>query len=403
MISSIALIVLLFTWYIGGAVANNVTVAATLKNLSENSQSESLAQLSSSSQSINKLHGIDFSPYMDGQNPEYGSKVSREQATERLTIIAPYTSWIRTYGTESGLEYIGPVAHEMGLKTAIGAWLSGDTEANDRQINELINESKAGYVDLAIVGSETLLRNDLTEDQLIKYIKYVKKAVPGVNVTTADTYDQLLKHPRVMAECDVIMYNSYPYWKGVSIDDAIEIQDNVYKSIADQVKNKSITVSETGWPSAGNTIGSAVPSPQNSTRYFKEFVSWARKNNVQYFYFEAFDESWKANNEGPQGARWGIWDKDGNMKPGMEKILLGKEPEAITLGANFSDNATPGKATNISEETVTKIQGSETGIINNDTVNEEQETEQKDSPNTPGFEVVYAVICLLTVFLHKRK
>jgi len=65
----------------------------------------------------------------------------------------------------------------MGLKTAIGAWLSGDTEANGKQINELINQSKAGYVDLAIVGSETLLRNDLTEDQLIKYIQYVKKAV----------------------------------------------------------------------------------------------------------------------------------------------------------------------------------------------------------------------------------
>lgn len=374
----------------------------TTDNFPNNSQSESLAQLSSSSQSINKLHGVDFSPYMDGQNPEYGSKVSREQVIERLRIIAPYTTWIRTYGTESGLEYVGPVAHEMGLKTAVGAWLSGDTEANDRQINELINQSKAGYVDLAIVGSETLLRNDLTEDQLIKYVKYVKKVVP-CNVTTADTYDELLKHPRVMAECDVIMYNSYPYWEGVSIDDTIEVQDKVYKSIADQVKNKPIIVSETGWPSMGNTIGSSVPSSQNSTRYFSDFVSWARENNIQYFYFEAFDESWKANNEGPQGAHWGIWDKDGNMKPGMEKILLGKEPEAITPGANYSSNATTGKATSIPEETVTKIHGSETGIINNNTVNEEQKTEQKENSNTPGFEVVYAIICLLTVFLQKRK
>ncbi|HWQ50043.1 MAG TPA: hypothetical protein VN414_14085 [Methanosarcina sp.] len=121
------------------------------------------------------------------------------------------------------------------------------------------------------------------------------------------------------------------------------------------------------------------------------------------FYFEAFDESWKATNEGPQGVHWGIWDKDGNMKPGMEKILLGKESEAIIPGANFNASATTGKAKNASEETVTKIQGSETGIIDNNTVNEEQETEQKESPNTPGFEVVCTVICLLTVFLHKRK
>jgi len=150
------------------------------------------------------------------------------------------------------------------------------------------------------------------------------------------------------------MYNSYPYWEGISIDNAMEMQDRVYKSIADQVKNKPIIVSETGWPSAGNTIGSSVFSSQNSTRYFSDFVSWARENNIQYFYFEAFDESWKANNEGPQGAHWGIWDKDGNMKSGMEKILLGKEPEAIISGANYSANAATGKATNVSKETVTK-------------------------------------------------
>ncbi|MDD4247769.1 MAG: hypothetical protein PHT13_01460, partial [Methanosarcina sp.] len=92
--------------------------------------SENLTQFSVSSQGITKLYGIDFSPYIDGQNPNYGSKVDREQVIERLTIIASHTTWIRTYGTENGLEYIGPVAHELGLKTAIGAWLSSDTEAN---------------------------------------------------------------------------------------------------------------------------------------------------------------------------------------------------------------------------------------------------------------------------------
>jgi hypothetical protein len=282
--------------------------------------------------------------------------------------------------------------------------LSGDTEANDRQINELINESKAGYVDLAIVGSETLLRNDLTEDQLIEYIKRVKQAVPaGVNVTTADTYDKLLKHPRVMAECDVIMYNSYPYWEGISIDNGIKVQTDHHRDLVDQVKNKPIIVSETGWPSAGDTIKSAVPSPQNSTRYFNDFVSWTHKNNIQYFYFEAFDEAWKANSEGPHGAHWGIWDKDGNMKPGMKTILLGKDPEIISTDENFSSNVTKGEAKNASEETVTKIQGLETGIINNDTENEEQETERKESPSTPGFEVVYTVVGLLTVFLYKQK
>ncbi|PAV14145.1 hypothetical protein ASJ81_15465 [Methanosarcina spelaei] len=300
-------------------------------------QSESSTQFSESAQNINKLYGINFSPYMDGQSPDYGSKIDKKQVTNRMKIMAPYTEWIRTYGTENGLEYAGPVAHEMGLKTAISAWLSGDTEANERQISKLIDEAKAGNVDLAIVGSETLLRNDLSEDQLIEYIKRVKQSVPaGVNVTTADTYSELLAHPKVMDECDVIMYNSYPYWEGISIDKAMDLQDSRYKNLVNNVKNKPVIVSETGWPSAGNTIGNAVPSANNSATYFYDFVSWARNNSIQYFYFEAFDETWKSVNEGPQGAHWGVWDKDGNMKPGMEKVL--KIPQASFSGSPTSGN-----------------------------------------------------------------
>lgn len=279
-------------------------------------------QYTPSSPAINKLYGINFSPYIDGQNPEYGSQVDMNQIKERMKIIAPYTFWIRTYGVTGGLEYAGPVAHEMGLKTAIGAWLSGDTKANDRQINELINESKAGYVDLAIIGSETLLRNDLSEDQLINYIKRVKQEVPYVNVTTAEEYNKLITHPKVISECDVIMYNSYPYWEGANIENAMKLQEGHHKNLVNLSGSKQVIVSETGWPSAGNTIGNAVASSENSARYFKDFVLWARMNDVQYFYFEAFDETWKATREGPQGAHWGILDKDGNMKSDFETIFL---------------------------------------------------------------------------------
>ena len=54
------------------------------------------------------------------------------------------------------------------------------------------------------------------------------------------------------------------------------------------------------------------------------FVSWAEAEKVSYFYFEAFDESWKVTYEGSQGAHWGVWDKDGNLKPGMEDVFDGK-------------------------------------------------------------------------------
>lgn len=268
-----------------------------------------------------KLYGIDFSPYMDGQDPDYGATVNDTQIHDRMRIIAPHTSWIRTYGMSGGLEDAGAIAHELGLKAAVGAWLSGDMAANEREIDALIAEAKAGNVDLAIVGSETLYRGDLNESQLIAYIRQVKQAVPNVTVTTADTYEELIEHPKVLEACDVIMFNYYPYFEGVGIDAAIPAMDVAYRDMVSRSNGKAVIISETGWPSAGNSIGKAVPSSDNSSRFCGEFVNWAMVNNASYYYFDAFDEAWKARSEGPQGAHWGVWDKDGRLKPGMEQAI----------------------------------------------------------------------------------
>jgi exo-beta-1,3-glucanase (GH17 family) len=271
-----------------------------------------------------KVYGINFSPYMDGQSPALGSQISEDQLKERMGIIAPYTQWIRTYSCSNGLEKAGLVAQGFNLKAALGTWLSSDLAANEREISNLINATKAGQVDMAIVGSEVLVRGDLSEKQLIGYINRVKQELPGIPVTTADTFHEILLHPAVAAACDVIFVNYYPYWDGIKVDQAIAVLNGWHNQIFAIAGGKSIIVSETGWPSGGNMVGEAIPSPANASFYFLNFVSWARVNKVSYFYFEAFDENWKAEYEGPQGAHWGIWNKDGNLKHGMKDVFDGK-------------------------------------------------------------------------------
>jgi len=268
-----------------------------------------------------KVYGLDFSPYMDGQDPNQGSQVSEAQLRARMAIIAPYAQWIRTFGCGSGLEKAGQVAHELGLKAAVGAWLSGDLAANEQQITCLIAVGQAGQADMLIVGSEVLLRNDLTESQLIGYINQVKQAVPGVPVATADVYGELIGHPSVLAAGDVALANFYPYWEGTDVQQAMASLQSGYQQVKAVAGGKQVLVSETGWPSGGSPFGNAVPSPENAAFYFRSFVSWARAGGVGYFYFEAFDETWKASYEGPQGAHWGVWDKDGNLKPGMQDVF----------------------------------------------------------------------------------
>jgi len=270
-----------------------------------------------------KLKGINFSPYTEeGQDPNLLTVISEEQIRALLTHIQPFTEWIRTFGSTHGLENTGRIAHELGLKIAVGAWLSDDLVVNEEQISNLITIAQNGEADMLIVGSEVLLREDLTENQLIEYIDRVKQDVPSIPVATADIYGELLEHPAVMAACDVILANYYPYWEGVSLENAIYHIHLRHQEVVAAANGKQVIVSETGWPSDGNSVYDAVPSPENAAFYFLNFVSWAKDLDVSYFYFEAFNEPWKANyDEGPQGAHWGLWDNDKNLKSGMEKVF----------------------------------------------------------------------------------
>lgn len=281
---------------------------------------------------ITKVYGLNFGPYTkEGQDPNYGTVIGEQQIRDLLRIIAPYTEWVRTFGCSNGLENVGRIAHELGLKVAVGAWLSGNLSANEREISKLIKIGKKGEADMLIVGSEVLLRNDLTEEQLINYIDRVKEEVPGIPVATADVYTELLQHPNVVNAGTVVLPNIYPYWEGVDVQYAISKIHIIYQQLRQIYSNKPIIISETGWPSDGNIIGNAIPSQENSAFYFLNFVSWAKAENVKYFYFEAFDEPWKANYEGPQGAHWGVWDKNGKLKPGMERVFEGQ-----TIADNWS-------------------------------------------------------------------
>ena len=284
-----------------------------------------------------RLHGINFSPYMDGQDPNEGAVVSEAQIREHMQIVAPFTRWVRSFGTTHGLEHIPHVARDFGLNTAIGAWLSDDDVENTQQMQNLIAAAQSGEVDLAIVGSEVLLRGDLASTELIAFINQFRAAVPTVPVSTADVYGVLLAHPDVMAACDVILVNYYPYWECLPTSHAMARLHDMHQQVVAAAGGKPVLVSEAGWPSDGQANCAAVPSLDNACDVFGNVVSWARAENVDYFYFEAFDETWKIADEGDVGAHWGVWDKTGIMKECMDAVFYD-----ITEPDNWNCLALPG-------------------------------------------------------------
>ena len=259
-----------------------------------------------------KIHGICFSPYIEGQGP--GTQIDAAQIRERLSFIQPCINWLRTFSCTEGNELIPGIAAENGLKTMVGVWLNDDRENNEKELVNAIEVAKAGHAGILAVGNEVLLRGDMSEDELIEYINRAKQAVPGVDVGYVDAYFKFVDHPRVTDACDVVLANCYPFWEGCSAEYSLLYMKDMYRRAVQAANGKKVIISETGWPNVGTPFGGAVPSYESAIKYFINTYQWAAEEGIEIFYFSAFDETWKVDKEGDVGAYWGLWDKDGNLK-----------------------------------------------------------------------------------------
>ena len=268
------------------------------------------------SQTLNSgLHGLCFSPYVEGQDA--GDILSESQIRRRMEIIMPYTNWIRSFSCTEGNELIPKIAHDKGLKTMVGAWISNDRKRNEREINTLVKLAKEGLVDIAAVGNEVLLRNELSEQELIQYIQKVRALLPkNIPVGYVDAYYHFMEKPAVADACDVILINCYPFWEGADNAHALNYMQHMYELTKQVANGKKIIITETGWPSKGQEVMEAKPSAENAMKYFIHAQQWTKGENIELFYFSSFDESWKIYQEGIVGTQWGLWDKNEKLKFG---------------------------------------------------------------------------------------
>lgn len=233
---------------------------------------------------LNKsMHGICFSPYHEGQEP--GNLITEEQIRKRIEIIRPYTRWIRTFSCTDGNEMIPRIAKEYGLKTLVGAWLGENDAINKEEITNVIRIAKDGYADLVAVGNEVLYREDLTEEELLKFILQVKNELPGIPVGYVDAYYEFCNRPAITEACDIIFANCYPFWEGCHINYSLLYMKDMYNRAVKAGNGKKVIITETGWPNRGTSFEDSDPSLINAIRYFINAQLWSKEDDIDMFYF----------------------------------------------------------------------------------------------------------------------
>ena len=268
------------------------------------------------------LYGLCYGPFREGQSPETGVFPTLAQNQEDLEILQGTVRSIRTYGNDNILFQISQLCQSHQLDCYVGTWISDDAEWNQGVIDGLIQVADANYstTQALLVGNEYLLWREFHyETTLINLITQLKTSVE-LSVSTAEPYHVWLAHPNLAAVVDFIGAHIHPYWEGVAIENAAQHAIDRYHLLKQSYPDKPVILLEVGWPSEGPAYGAAVASLENQRRFLKEFVYLAKKHDIKYFLFEAFDEPWKSK-YGQVEAHWGLWDKHRILKAGLSNYL----------------------------------------------------------------------------------
>nr|4WTR_A Chain A, beta-1,3-glucanosyltransferase [Rhizomucor miehei CAU432]4WTS_A Chain A, beta-1,3-glucanosyltransferase [Rhizomucor miehei CAU432] len=234
-----------------------------------------------------------------------------------FNVLKPYTNRVRTFAlsvcNQASLALAATQA--LGMRIYLGMWIDRP-DTFDNEMNALKNilaNNDVSNVDGLIVGSEVLYRGDTDPQSLANYIKQVKELVAphGIKVATADVY---YKFPEVVVkELDFLMMNAFPYWEGVTIDNAADTLMSHYDQVVGASLGKPVKISATGWPSAGGNFQSSVASVENENKYLHDVLCRVKQRNIDLLYFSAFDEPYRGGVE----AHFGVLGSDRNTKPGI--------------------------------------------------------------------------------------
>ena len=265
-----------------------------------------------------KLGGISYNPSGLYDKKSFDEPVPETVIRGDMKQLSTLTNRIRTYSVARGLDRVPYVAKEFGLKVTLGIWLSDDRLLNEAELARAIEviRDNPETIDRVIVGNEAVLRGELTASDIVAYMHRVRNAIanPNVEVGTADVWSVWLKYPTLAQGSAFVGIHLLPYWEGIAANQSMGYIADRYAMIKKAFPDKKIVIAETGWPSEGRVKKGSVPSDSMEAFFIRKFLKLAASNNYDYYIIEAYDQPWKAKQEGAVGAFWGLFNADRSPK-----------------------------------------------------------------------------------------
>lgn len=254
--------------------------------------------------------GITYSPYQKN-----GACKTSSQVAYDIAKLSSY-SIIRLYSTDcSGIENV-LASITSSQKLFLGVWNidTASVQGGLSDIQNAVSTSSRGWgaVDTISIGNELVNDGKATVADINAALgtarSWLKANAPQYTgpVVSVDTLVAVQNNPGLCTASDYIAVNCHPFFTG-----SIQPQDSG-SWLKQQIANlrgvcggsKPIIITETGWPTQGNSIGTCVPSKQNQQYALQSIMSTL---GSQVFAFTMYNDYWKA--PGPYGVEqyWGIF------------------------------------------------------------------------------------------------
>ncbi|KAK9460695.1 glycoside hydrolase superfamily [Lipomyces oligophaga] len=285
-----------FTTY----VTSTSSTSEVSSSSSSTSSSASASASSSGSFSAASL-GISYSPYNDDGTCKSASDVASD-----LSELTSY-SVIRLYGIDCSQLANVYAAKAEGQKIFVGIYDVSDLSSAVSTIADTFSDDWDS-VHTVSAGNELVNSGSLTASELASKITETRTLLRAAGYTGpvvgVDTFVAIIANPEICQASDYVAANCHPYFDGGVYPDQTGtwITEQVGR-LNTACPDQDVIITESGWPTQGDTYGVGVPSKANQEIVLPLLEAAIGSTLIE---FTAFNDLWKSPGDYGVEQYWGI-------------------------------------------------------------------------------------------------
>lgn len=268
--------------------------ASTTKATSAITKATSAASTSGNTGSAG-VKGVTYSPY----NAD-GSCKSASQVSSDLAQLTGYPT-IRLYGTDCNQVANVLQAKQSSQKVFLGVFDVNSIQSSVDAMKAAIDQYGSwDEVVTVSIGNELVNGGQATPSQVGQYVSTGRAALQAAGYTgpvvSVDTFIAVINNPELCQYSDYMAVNAHAYFdkNTVAADSGSWLLQQIQRVWTACDGAKDVVITESGWPSQGQTYGVAVPSKDNQKAAVSAITSTCGDSTYLY---TAFNDLWKADGE----------------------------------------------------------------------------------------------------------